>query len=155
MPDPQIDNQPPLLTGAAPDAFGVDGAERFRAGAPLGSGATATVWAVRDEALQRDLAVKVLSESAQREPDGRCRFLDEARLTASIAHPNVLGVLAFDIARDGRPYLAMPRIEGVTLEDILQGSRPGQRHAQLPDVGAAVAILLGISAAVASAHHHA
>lgn len=154
MPEPQTDDRPPLLAGAAPDAFGADGAERFRAIAPLGSGATATVWAVRDEALQRDLAVKVLSEAAEREPDGRNRFLDEARLTASIAHPNVLGVLALDISRDGRPYLAMPRVEGLTLEDILLDSQPGRRHAQLPDAGAAVAVLLGMSAAVASAHAH-
>ena len=70
----------------------------------LGRGATSEVWRVRDDALNRDLALKILAD-----PDNaiqRERFLSEARLLAQFDNPGMVRVHGFG-ETDGRPYFTM------------------------------------------------
>ena len=70
----------------------------------LGRGATSEVWRVRDDALKRDLALKILadpSDAIQQE-----RFLAEARLLARLEHPSIVRVHGFG-ETTGHPYFTM------------------------------------------------
>jgi serine/threonine protein kinase len=85
-------------------------------------GGMGVVWLARELQFQRLVAVKVMKagDSADRH---RVRlFLDEARITAQLAHPSMVPVHAMGQHPDGRPYYAMKLVEGKTLAEILQGA---------------------------------
>jgi serine/threonine protein kinase len=74
------------------------------------------VYRAWDADLQRDVAVKFVLGI---EPDAtaRVRFMDEARATARVQHPNVLTI--HDVHEfDGRPYLVMEYLAGKTLDKV-------------------------------------
>ncbi len=50
------------------------------------------VYRARDTKLERDVAIKVLPDEFSREPDRVTRFRREARLLASMNHPNIAGI---------------------------------------------------------------
>jgi tetratricopeptide (TPR) repeat protein/predicted Ser/Thr protein kinase len=85
----------------------------------LGEGGMGEVFLVEDEKLQRKAALKLISASLTRDETRRQRFLQEARLAASIDHPHIAAV--HDIGEaDGRTYIAMEYVEGKSLRDLLQ-----------------------------------
>src|ERR671928_2245299 len=94
-------------------------AGRYRAIRRLGSGGMATVWLAQDERLGRQVAVKRLHGDVTDEGLVR-RFQREARLGASLNHPNVVAV--YDIAPDDEGVLiVMEYVDGRTLRDELAG----------------------------------
>jgi serine/threonine protein kinase len=78
----------------------------------------AVVYRARDTELDREVAVKVLAEHLAADEEFRERFLREARLAASLSHPNIVLVYARGEV-DGRPYIVMEHVEGVTLAEEL------------------------------------
>src|SRR3954454_14196764 len=86
----------------------------------LGRGGTATVHLARQLDLDRLVALKRLDGFAD-ESDRRVRrFVREARLAASLSHPNVVTIHdAFEV--DGVPYIAMEYVPGGTLRELLTG----------------------------------
>ncbi|MFN0247977.1 MAG: serine/threonine-protein kinase [Kofleriaceae bacterium] len=98
-----------------PERFG-----RYRVTGTLGTGAMGDVFAATDEALGREVAIKVLK--SQRNPLAARildeRFRQEARAIASLTHPSV--VVVFDIGLDADPpYLVMERVAGPSLKERL------------------------------------
>ena len=86
----------------------------------LGSGAFGVVYRCRDAALDRTVAVKVLSTAGHADPDLLERFQRESRAAARFSHPHIVPV--FDSGLDGDwPYLVMEHVEGQSL-DLLIGS---------------------------------
>ena len=78
----------------------------------------AVVYCARDHELDRDVAVNVLADHLASDVVFRKRFLRESRLAAKLSHPNIVGV--YDGGEtDGRPYIVMEYVEGVTLADEL------------------------------------
>jgi serine/threonine-protein kinase len=76
----------------------------------------ATVYLARDDELGRDVAIKVLRDELAADDALRARFLREARLAARLSHPNV--VRLYDAGEtDGRPYIVMEYVPGVSLAD--------------------------------------
>jgi serine/threonine-protein kinase len=93
-------------------------AGRYHVEAPLGHGGMALVVRARDDELDRPVAIKLLDEHLARDASVRTRFLREARLSARLAHPNVVQV--FDAGEeDGRAYIVMECVDGRTLADVL------------------------------------
>jgi serine/threonine protein kinase len=87
----------------------------FRLDRELGRGGMAVVYAGRQEALDRPVAVKMLAAELAGDPDFRRRFLREARIAARLQHPNLVRV--FDVTEiDGRPCIVMELVEGRTLD---------------------------------------
>jgi hypothetical protein len=82
------------------------------------------VYRVRDTRLGREVALKVLSESAQGKETTTRRFEREARLAGSLNHPNVLAV--YDVGvHAGAPYLITELLDGETLRSrIARGPLP-------------------------------
>ncbi|HEU4451249.1 MAG TPA: serine/threonine-protein kinase [Gaiellaceae bacterium] len=86
----------------------------------LGHGGMSTVHLARDTELGRPVALKLLAGHLAGDDAFRERFLREARLAARLSHPNVVQV--FDTGEeDGRPFIVMECVSGVTLAQELEG----------------------------------
>jgi serine/threonine protein kinase len=85
----------------------------------LGRGGFAVVYSVRDQRLNRYLAVKVMRPDLVASPQTLERFRREARIAASLDHPNILPV-SFAGEAAGLVYYAMPRVRGQTLRERLR-----------------------------------
>jgi len=93
--------------------------ERYRLERTLGRGGMAAVWLGHDEVLERQVAVKVLSDTIASDPGFVARFRREARTAAGLSHPNLVGV--YDYSDEGeRPYLVMQFVPGENLAARLQ-----------------------------------
>jgi eukaryotic-like serine/threonine-protein kinase len=93
----------------------------------IGSGGMASVYRGFDHNLQRPVAIKVLSAEAAREPGFAERFRQEARLIASLRHPNIVQIYDFG-EQSGHTYMVQELLPGPTLEQqfvelAAQGSR--------------------------------
>jgi eukaryotic-like serine/threonine-protein kinase len=117
-------------------------AGRYELAEELGAGGMGRVVVAHDHVLGRDVAIKLLTPSA--DPTARERFIREARSAARLHHPNVVSV--FDTGEeDGQPYLVMELVRGRSLADVL-------RSEGALDVDEAVAITLGVLEGLAAAH---
>ena len=87
---------------------------RYRIDALIGRGGMSDVYRGQDVMLQRQVAIKILTD---RSDDLRKRFLREAQSMARLNHPNIVGV--FDAAQnDGVSYIVMELVQGRTLASI-------------------------------------
>ncbi|MBM4363966.1 MAG: protein kinase, partial [Deltaproteobacteria bacterium] len=84
----------------------------------LGEGGMGAVYAARQRALDREVAVKRPREGAAT-PATVAALLDEARLTGSLEHPGIVPVHALGVDAQGWPALVMKRVEGVVWRDLL------------------------------------
>src|SRR5262245_46852928 len=90
----------------------------------LGTGGMGEVYRARDTKLGRDVALKVVPESLDCDPERLARFEREAHLLAALNHPHIAHVYGFEEST-GRPALVMELVEGPTLADrIAQGPIP-------------------------------
>ncbi|MBX3128611.1 MAG: protein kinase [Polyangiaceae bacterium] len=106
---------------------------RYRVLAPIGRGGMATVYLAQAEGIggfRRDVALKVLHEHLQDDPELLDQFVEEANLAARIRHPNVVAVN--DVARDAAGvYLVMEYVEGDSLSGLQKAAQAqGQRLPQ-------------------------
>src|SRR5512137_546809 len=91
----------------------------FRIIAPLGAGGMGEVWRAEDTRLGREVALKMLRGDRREDPDLRARFEREARMVATLAHPNICTL--FDVGEhDGRHFLVMEYLEGETLAQRIE-----------------------------------
>ncbi len=82
---------------------------------PLGEGGMGEVYRARDTNLDRDVAIKVLPEDFADDPERLARFEREAKLLASLNHPNIATIHGFDES-DGVRFIAMELVEGQSLD---------------------------------------
>src|SRR5262249_28332422 len=92
----------------------------YELGEKIGEGSMGIVYRARDLAFDRDVAVKVLHHKFTPDSPIARRFLDEARITGQLQHPGIPPVHHIGTLPDGRPFLAMKLIKGVTLADRLK-----------------------------------
>lgn len=88
----------------------------------IGTGGMARVYKALDTNLDRPVAIKILHEHLSDDPSFKERFENEAKLIASLNHPNIVQIYDFNwYDRDGFPvyYMVMPYIPGKTLATIL------------------------------------
>jgi len=118
---------------------------RYQVLGELGQGAMGTVYRGRDEVLDRDVAVKVMSRGLA-DADARARFLREARAAARLQHPNI--VVIYELGEhEGAPFMVLELLEGVDLQQAIDdGIRPDPR-ATLP-------VVLQLLAGLGHAHEH-
>jgi tetratricopeptide (TPR) repeat protein len=123
-------------TIAAGEVAGVQAGARYRLMRELGRGATGVVYLARDAELDRDVAVKLLHPhlAGTERADALSRFFHEARVMASLRHPNVVAVLDMD---EASRRIVMELAAGGTLRDVLRERGPRslrraiERHGQI------------------------
>src|SRR6202171_2848348 len=99
----------------------------------IGYGGMAVVYRARQEALDRTVAIKILSENMAASSEFMERFRREARTAANLRHPNVITVHDFGEDERGVPYLVLEYIAGPTLADLMDTGLDDDRIADLLD----------------------
>jgi Tol biopolymer transport system component len=87
--------------------------------AALGKGGMGEVWRARDTKLGREVAIKTLPREFAGDPDRLARFGREAKLLASLNHPNIAVIHGFEEDK-GKHFLVLELVEGETLADRLE-----------------------------------
>jgi YVTN family beta-propeller protein len=130
------------LPASADSRIGIELAG-YRLEAQIGRGGMGVVYRAHDLALDRNVALKILSPELAEDEHFRERFLTESRLAASIDHPNIIPVYdAGEVA--GELYIAMRYVDGSDLKKLLaEGPLPAER---------AVAVVSQVAGALDAAH---
>ena len=92
----------------------------YRIDSVVGQGGMGVVFRAHDLTLDREVAIKVLQAPAVPGEDFSARFQREARILASLVHPNILPVFQYGQS-EGLAYLVMPFINGGSLAGMLRG----------------------------------
>jgi eukaryotic-like serine/threonine-protein kinase len=117
----------------------------YEIAAAIGAGGMGEVYRARDSKLGRDVALKILPERFARDADRLARFQREAKVLASLDHPNIASIYGLEDS-SGTRALVMQLVEGPTLADrIRQGPIP---------VEEALKIAKQICEALEYAHEH-
>jgi tetratricopeptide (TPR) repeat protein len=94
------------------------GTSRYRILRELGRGGMGIVYQAEDTVLRRPVAYKVLPDAIRDDPKALEYFLREARIAASLQHPNIVTI--YDAGQAGQQvYIAMEFVEGRSLESLL------------------------------------
>ncbi len=122
----------------------------YRITAAIGAGGMGEVYRARDTKLDREVAIKVLPAELAQDAERLARFEREAKLLASLNHPNIAHVYGFESATlpDGSAehFLAMELVPGEDLaERLKRGAVP---------VDEALTIARQIAEALEEAHEH-
>ena len=96
---------------------------RYEIGELIGEGGMGSVYVARDRELERDVALKVLRDTAPT-VDERERILREARILASLEHPGIVPIHDVGTLPDGRLFYVMKRVRGDRFDDFVRGPRP-------------------------------
>ena len=104
------------------DSAGLDRIGRYKVLGRLGVGGMGEVYRAHDDRLDREVALKVLPETLAADPERIARFQREARVAASLNHPNIAAIYGFE-ETDGLHVLVMELVEGVTLAERLREGR--------------------------------
>jgi serine/threonine protein kinase len=144
---------PPASVGetmARPPASGLPGV-RFETRGRIGRGGMGEVVRVEDKEIGREVAVKYLLNQA--DAGQKARFVEEARITGRLEHPNIVPVHDAGIDGEGRLFFSMKMVKGRSLAEILDGLRKDDPEA-VKDLTLArlLEVLLGVGNALAYAH---
>jgi serine/threonine protein kinase len=110
----------------------------------LGEGGMGEVYLARQQGLNRNVALKVLSKQLGKKDTFVERFFREARAMARLDHPNVLKVFAVETDK-GRHYVAIEYVDGQTMQEWVN---------QLGHLSVADSVLVTIQCAQALVHAH-
>ncbi len=107
----------------------------------IGKGGMGIVFRATQLALQRTVALKVLSRGYTEDPAFCKRFLKEARSAAALTHPHVVQIFTVDLDEESRRlYFAMEYLEGQNLGELLDERQPS--------LGESLTIARGIASAL-------
>jgi eukaryotic-like serine/threonine-protein kinase len=114
----------------------------------LGAGGMSRVYRVRDETLGREVAFKVLRPDLAKHDSAQDAFIEEARITAQLDHPNIPAVYALAADKKRSTCFTMKVLEGKTLQQVLEeNEREG-----VDGLSAALDVLVRVCDAVSFAH---
>jgi len=119
--------------------------QKYRIVRLIGDGGMGSVYEARHELLGTAVALKFLHAELSDRPGLSARFLQEAKLAATIVSPHVARVTDMDTATGGQPFLVMELIAGESLEHLLG------RERKLP-LARAVAFTRQIARGLEAAH---
>jgi len=117
----------------------------------LGAGGMGEVYRAHDPKLGRDVAIKILPRAFTTHPDRLARFEREARLLASLNHPNICGIHGIEES-DGIRFLILELVEGDTLADTLAHASPNEAPRGRLPLDRALAVARQIADALEVAH---
>jgi serine/threonine protein kinase len=115
----------------------------------IARGGMAEVYLGEHAALNRKVAIKIMREHVEADPDNRKRFEREARVMAGMRHPNIIQVFDYELV-DGQPCLIMEYVPGASLGSYLKALH--KRGEKLPQQMVA-RIISALASAIDYAHN--
>ncbi len=97
---------------------------RYRLKARIGHGGTSEVWLAWDDALRRDVALKILDRTASIDAITITRFEREAMAASGLQSPHTIRVFDFGASDDGVWFMAMEHLEGMDLATLVEEMGP-------------------------------
>ncbi|MBK9144483.1 MAG: protein kinase [Candidatus Melainabacteria bacterium] len=94
--------------------------DRFQIVSLLGEGGMGRVYEVYDRELSRKAAVKIIRRELMEDEQSLKRFQAEARATQKLAHERIVKVYDNGINQDGKPFIVMELLSGITLDQMLK-----------------------------------
>ena len=92
---------------------------RYQVSGEIARGGVGSVWKARDTELGREIALKVLLDGHEGNPDATRRFVEEAQIGAQLQHPGIVPVHDMGLVAGKKPYFAMKLVKGETLASLL------------------------------------
>lgn len=120
--------------------------EGYRVVAEIGQGGMGRVYRARHEITGQEVALKMLLRRREEDRTHRTRFINEAKVLATLEHPNLVPLLGY-VELDQGMFIIMPFVRGVTLERMLQ------RQGRLSP-GTAMEVFSQICDAISHVHAH-
>ena len=120
---------------------------RYRSIGEIARGGMGVILQAYDPVLDREVAVKLLSPEHAPDSEAGRRLAEEARILCKLHHPGVMPVYEAGALPDGRPFFAMPFLEGQTLAARLD-ARVDPKH----DLPACLQLVERVCAAIGYAH---
>jgi serine/threonine-protein kinase len=114
----------------------------------IGKGGMAEVYLGTHLTLDRPVAVKVMHNFIEADPDLQARFEREAKVVAGLRHPNIVQIFDFDTA-EGRPYIVMEYLRGASLSAYLKELHTRNQRLRPPQIAR---LLLTVATALDYAH---
>ncbi len=96
---------------------------RYRLARVLGEGGMGRVYLGVQPQIGSRVAIKILSEHCARDPGLVDRFFSEARAVNLVRHENIVSVIDLAKLWDGRPFIVMEFVEGMTLGKLIRGGQ--------------------------------
>src|SRR5256714_13816341 len=117
------------LDEKADPLIGVTLAERYSLTRKLGEGGMGAVYEASHVVLGKPVADKVLRDKYLDRPEVARRLVQEARLASSIRHENIVDITDSGATDDGRTFLVMEHLEGLSLAELIKrdGALPASR----------------------------
>jgi eukaryotic-like serine/threonine-protein kinase len=109
----------------------------------LGVGGMGKVYGALHASSGSRVAIKLIAERYAQDKELLDRFFAEARAVNLVAHENIVNIVDFAIAGDGRPFIVMELVTGQTLRQLAQVSSP---------IGGIVQVMIEVLAGLAAAH---
>jgi tetratricopeptide (TPR) repeat protein/tRNA A-37 threonylcarbamoyl transferase component Bud32 len=120
----------------------------YRISHPIGKGGMGQVFAAVHTSSGLSVALKLLRKEAAEDRQLVRRFVEEYKTLAKLEHPNIVKVFGGDKLEDGTAYLAMERLEGITLGEWLR------RRERRVEVKTALWIGEQVASAMGKAHEN-
>ena len=92
--------------------------KKYDIGGVVARGGMAAILDAREATTERTISMKVMLEG--HDADALLRFLNEAKITAQLEHPNIVPVHELSVDENGQPYYTMKMVRGVTLKKVLE-----------------------------------
>lgn len=97
--------------------------KRYAIGSQVARGGMGAILDARQSAMDRRVAMKVMLEAG--EPADVARFVDEARITGQLEHPNIVPVHELGVDEQGQLFYTMKFVRGITLKKVVELLRDG------------------------------
>ncbi len=147
-----VDAEKGTAIGSANDDLSSTDCPRYQIGKELGSGGMGVVYEGWDVQLQRRIAIKIIRDKEHAKPKWLLRFFREARIAARMQHPSILSIHEFDIDSEGRAFIVMGLLDGVTLRTVLAEESLADGENRIRELPSLLACFLKICQAIAYAH---
>ena len=91
--------------------------KKYDIGKVIAQGGMGAILDAKEATIERTVAMKVMLDAA--DADALARFLNEAKITGQLEHPNIVPVHELSVDENGQPFYTMKMVRGVTLKSVL------------------------------------